>query len=151
MTGWRLGYLAGPREFIELAGEIKYATSICAPASTQMAGIAALDGPQDHLPEMLEVLNARREFMMAALDAIGLSYFRPGGGFTVLVNIVSTGMDSMSVCLSLLRDAHVQVFPGEMYGPSGAGYVRMSFLAPLPTLKEAMSRIHDVITKLRPS
>lgn len=151
MTGWRLGYIAGPREFIELAGEIKYAVSICAPAATQIAGVAALQGPQSHIAEMLTILDDRRLFLMAALDALGLPYVRPAGGFTVFVNVASTGMDSVTFCLYLLREARVQVFPGTMYGATGKDYVRISFLAPRATLSEAMTRIGEALNNPMPS
>lgn len=147
MTGWRIGYLAGPAAFVRQAGELKYALSICAPAATQMAAIAALEGSQDHIAEVVRSYDERRRFLLAALDKLGLTYAAPQGGFTVLANIRSTGLDSVTFCLQMLKDAHVQIFPGVMYGPNGEGYARISFLAPIPTLADAVRRIGDVLSK----
>lgn len=79
MTGFRLGYVAGPAEFMRLIGELKYAISICAPAAAQMAGLAALEGPQDVVREMSREYDERRRFLLSALDGMGLTYGTPRG------------------------------------------------------------------------
>lgn len=149
MTGWRIGYLAGPQDFITRAGELKYALSICPPAATQIAAVAALDGPQDHIAKVVQTYRDRRGVLLKELDQIGLTYGMPQGGFTVLANISATGMGSVEFCLKVLREERVQVFPGLMYGPSGEGYARISFLVPVETLREAMGRIGQVVAALR--
>jgi aminotransferase len=141
MTGWRIGYMVAPPDFLARATELHYIMSICAPAAAQVAAIAALTGPQEHIDEMRASYASRRDFMVAAFEAMGLPCIVPNGGFTILVDIRGTGMDSVEVCRHLLTQARVQVFPGLMYGHSGEGYVRVSVLAPLPTLQEAIRRI----------
>lgn len=149
MTGWRIGYMGGPRSVIEAAGELKYALSICAPSASQMAGVAALQGPQDHIRPLVEEYGIRRRIVLDALDAIGLTYGIPEGGFTVMANIQPTHLGSVDFCLRVLREAQVQVFPGLMYGPSGEGYVRISFLAEQSVLMEALRRIGRLVHEMR--
>lgn len=149
MTGWRLGYVAAPGHVAEVMGELNYVISICAPAATQMAGIAALKGPQDQTAEMVGAYRERRDVMLEELDRMGLGYGRPVGGFTVLANVKGLGASSEDFCLRVLRDTNVQIFPGSMYGPYGEGYVRISLLAPIPRLRDGLRRIASVVEKLR--
>ena len=145
MTGWRIGYMVGPPDFLARAAELHYVINICAPAPAQIAAIAALKGPQDHIREMTASYVARRDYMISAFERLGFPCVKPHGGFTVMVDIRGTGMNSVDFCLYLLQRAKVHVFPGAMYGPSGEGYVRVSVLAPLPRLEEAMRRIALVL------
>jgi aminotransferase len=149
MTGWRVGYVVAPADVVERIAELKYVLSICAPAAAQMAGVAALEGPQDHVGHMVSAYAERRRFLMAGLDEMGLTYGNPMGGFTVLANIKATGMSSVEFCLRVLREEQVQIFPGVMYGPHGEGYVRVSMLAPIPVLEEGLSRIARVLRQMR--
>ena len=91
MTGWRVGYLAGPADFIRSIIEVKHTLTICTPAVSQAAALAALNGPQDCIAEMRDVYAERRAFLMLALDEMGLPYVRPDGAFYVYVDITSTG------------------------------------------------------------
>jgi aminotransferase len=147
MTGWRLGYLAAPADFVRTLSELKYVVSICAPAATQRAAIAALDGPQDHIREMVRVFGERRQFMLSALDEMGFTYGNPQGGFTVLANITSSGLSSVDFALHMLHEAKVQIFPGNMYGPNGEGYERIAWLVPLAVLQEGMARMKAALPR----
>lgn len=147
MTGWRLGYVVAPADFIAMIAELKYTISICASTVAQAAAIAALDGPQDHLAEMVRTFDERRRFLMSALDDLGFTYGNPQGGFTILANITPSGMNSVDFALHILREAHVQIFPGLLYGPYGEGYARISILAPLPVLEEGLARIRSVLQR----
>ena len=141
MTGWRIGYMVGPADFMERASELHSVISICASASAQVAALEALQGPQDNITAMNATYLERRNYMVEALGALGLPCVIPRGGFTLMIDIRSTGMSSVDFCLYLLRQAKVHVFPGAMYGPSGEGYARMTLLAPLARLREAAERI----------
>lgn len=145
MTGWRIGYMVGPADFMERAGELHSVISICASAPAQMAALEALQGSQDHIAVMNATYLERRDFMVDALGALGLPCVKPRGGFTLMIDIRGTGMSSVDFCLYLLKEARVHVFPGAMYGPSAEGYVRMTLLAPLPRLQEAVDRIASVL------
>jgi len=141
MTGWRIGYMVGPPGFVTSAQKIKQTLTICAPSISQHAAVAALDGPQDCIQEALDIYAERRGAFLRGLDEIGIPYFHPAGTFYVFADITSVGMDSNELCLKLLEDARVFVYPGSQFGPAGDGYVRISLLAPTPHLIEGLNRI----------
>jgi aminotransferase len=145
MTGWRVGYLTAPAVFVERAAELHYAISICASSVAQGAAIAALEGGTDHLDGWLEVLGDRCQALVSGLNSAGIRCEPPAGGFTVLADIRGTGVDAETFCRRLLERARVQVFPGTMYGPTGEGYVRISFLASRESIEAAVERIKAVI------
>jgi aminotransferase len=147
MTGWRVGYLAGPADFVRSIIEVKHTLTICTPAVSQAAALAALTGPQECIGMMRDVYAERRAFLMGALDAMGLPYVRPDGAFYVYVDITSTGKRSPEFCLSLLQDTGVMMFPGTMFGNDGERHVRMSLLAPLDQIQEAVRRMSEVIAR----
>jgi aminotransferase len=147
MTGWRVGYLAGPADFVRSIIEVKHTLTICTPAVSQAAALAALTGPQECIAMMRDVYAERRAFLMDALDAMGLPYVRPDGAFYVYVDITSTGKRSPEFCLSLLRDTGVMMFPGTMFGNDGERHVRMSLLAPLDQIQEAVQRMSAVVAR----
>jgi aminotransferase len=149
MTGWRIGYIVGPADFIERAGELHYVISICASAPAQLAAIEALRGPQEHVDAMVASFATRRDLLAARFESIGWPCIAPHGGFTVMVDIRATGKTSMEMFHHLLDEARVQVMPGSFYGPSGEGYIRVSVLASEPQLEEAMQRITRVATHRR--
>ena len=99
MTGWRIGYLAGPASFVDKALQIKHTLTICAPTISQHAAVAALAGPQDCLAEAVAVYDDRRLVFLRRLDALGIRYFRPAGTFYVFADISSLGMTSEEFCL----------------------------------------------------
>ena len=145
MTGWRIGYLTAPAAFVERAAELHYAISICASSVAQGAAIAAMEGTTDHLEDWLEVLGDRCQALVSGLNAAGIRCEPPSGGFTVLADIRGTGVDAETFCRRLLERARVQIFPGTMYGQTGEGFVRISFLAPRESIDAAVERISAVI------
>ena len=149
MTGWRVGYLAGPADFVRSIIEVKHTLTICTPAVSQAAALAALTGPQECIAMMRDVYAERRAFLTGALDAMGLPYVRPDGAFYVYVDITSTGKRSPEFCLSLLQDTGVMMFPGTMFGNDGERHVRMSLLAPLDQIQEAVRRMSAVVARYR--
>jgi aminotransferase len=147
MTGWRVGYLAGPADFVRSIIEVKHTLTICTPAVSQAAALAALTGPQECIAMMRDVYAERRAFLMGALDTMGLPYVRPDGAFYVYVDITSTGKRSPEFCLNLLQDTGVMMFPGTMFGNDGERHDRMSLLAPLDQIQEAVRRMSEVIAR----
>lgn len=145
MTGWRVGYLAAPLDFIEKLTEPRHTLSINTCTVSQFAALAALNGPQDDMERMFKDYAARREYLMAALTEAGLSYGAPGGAFYIYTNISTTGMGSPAFCENLLRETGVMVFPGTMFGDESQDYIRISYLQPLDQLKEAMRRINKFV------
>lgn len=147
MTGWRIGYLAAPADFIEKIHMIKYTLTISVNQAAQMAAIAALSSNgQATIEETRAIYEARRTFMMKALDEMGLTYGYPGGALYIFANITPTGRTAFEFCRDLLKDAKVQIFPGTVYGHA-EGYVRISLLAPLEKLKVAAERMGKAIQR----
>ena len=149
MTGWRVGYLAGPEDFMRSIIEVKHALSICAPAVSQAAALAALEGPQDCIAEMLAIYDDRRHDLTAALADMGLSFVHPAGAFYVWVNVSSTGMTAEEFVYRLLVDTGVLISPGTIFGNGGEEYMRMSLLVPKERIADAVDRMEGVIAKYR--
>lgn len=145
MTGWRIGYLTAPADFVDRASELHYVISICASAPAQAAALAALRGPQHQVAEMTASYAMRRDFLVDGLERLGLPCVVPRAGLSVMADIRGTRMTSVEFCVHLLDTAAVKVFPGAMYGASAEGYVRVSLLAPLPQLEEALRRIRSAL------
>lgn len=141
MTGWRVGYLAAPEDFVEKLVETRHTQSINTCTVSQYAAVAALTGPQDALQAMNAAYAERRAYLMTALTEAGFTYGAPGGAFYIYTNISATGMKATDFCETLLRETGVMVFPGDMFGEPDSQHIRISYLQPLPLIKEAMERI----------
>ncbi len=140
MTGFRVGYMAGPQDYMRAALEPRHSLTISSPTPFQHAALAALTGPQDHLIEMMAEYTVRRNMMAKVFDDIGVSYSLPKGAFYFWANIKGAGIDSFTFCKRGVTDHGILFFPGSMYGEAGEGYIRISFLAPRPQLEEALER-----------
>lgn len=149
MTGWRVGYLAAPGDFVARLTEPRHTLSINTCTISQYAALAALTGPQAPVQAMLDDYAARRAWLMLALTAAGFTYGHPGGAFYIYTNISSAGLGAPEFCERLLADTGVMVFPGTMFGDDSRHYIRISYLQPLPRIQEAMSRIAAFTSKVR--
>jgi aminotransferase len=147
MTGWRVGYLAAPRWLIEPAVEIKHTMSICTPPALQRGAIAALQGGDAAVAGMLHEYQERLDLILEGLDALGITYGRPGGGMYVYANVSSTGMDAETFCFELLRQERVMIFPGTMFADSGNQHVRITLLSPQSSIREALERLGRFISR----
>ena len=145
MTGWRVGYMAAPADFVEKLTEPRHTLSINTCTVSQFAALAALTGPQDEMKATFCDYAERRDYLMAALSDAGFSYGAPGGAFYIYTNISATGMKAKPFCENLLRETGVMVFPGDMFGEESSDFIRISYLQPLPVIKEAMGRINRFI------
>jgi aspartate/methionine/tyrosine aminotransferase len=141
MTGWRVGYLAAPADFVEKITEARHTLSINTCTVSQHAALAALTGPQADMQAMYDAYAERRAYLMEALTNAGLSYGAPGGAFYIYTNISAAGMKAKTFCETLLRETGVMVFPGDMFGEPDSDFIRISYLQPLPLIEEAMGRI----------
>ena len=141
MTGWRIGYLAAPADFVEKVTETRHTLSINSCTVSQHAALAALTGPQDDMQAMYDAYAERRAYLMEALTKAGLSYGAPGGAFYIYTNISASGMKAKAFCETLLRETGVMVFPGDMFGEPDSDFIRISYLQSLPLIEEAMGRI----------
>lgn len=142
MTGWRIGFAAGPVEVIEQMTKLQENTSACASTPCQCAAIEALNGPQTHLDHMREQYRIRRDYVMERVAAIpGLSCKKPQGTFYAFLDIRKSGMDSEAFAMKLLEEEQVVLVPGTAFGAFGEGYVRLSYAASMESLKQGFDRI----------
>lgn len=145
MTGWRLGWAMGPRELMKSICKIHQFGIMCAPTTAQFAGIEAIRTGDDDIIHMRSQYDIRRRFLVSELRSMGLECFEPHGAFYVFPSIKSTGLTSEEFCNRLLQEQHVAVIPGDAFGESGAGHVRISYSYSMAHLREACSRIRDFL------
>lgn len=147
MTGWRIGYVCGPKDLIAAMTKIHQYTMLCASIISQMAAQEALKNSDRSVQEMKREYRRRREFIISRLNEMGLSCHKPEGAFYAFPSIKSTGMSSMDFAKNLLKKEKVAVVPGTAFGGIGEGYLRMSYATSYESLKEAMTRIERFIKK----
>ncbi|WP_462410880.1 aminotransferase [Neobacillus sp. Marseille-QA0830] len=145
MTGWRLGFLAAPKELVEVMLKVYQYTTMCAPHMLQHGAIEALRNGYHEVEAMRASYRRRRNFMVQMLNQIGLSCHNPGGAFYVFPSIQSTGLTSEQFAEELLREEKVAVVPGHVFGESGEGYIRCSYATSMPQLQEALKRMQRFI------
>ena len=157
MTGWRLGYLAGPKELVKAVAKIQSQETSAPSSISQAAGLAAYSGTLDKVLEMRASFKERRNFMVEQLNSIeGVSCFSPGGAFYVFPDISSylnsttplgkPVQSSTDLCLYLLDEAGLALVPGDAFGePNG---LRMSYAAAMDELVEAMNRFKHGLASL---
>ncbi len=144
MTGWRLGYGVWPKALVDHATRLAINSHSCVNAATQHAGIAALQGPQDAVAEMVAAFDERRQALVAALDELpGVSCRLPGGAFYVFPNIAGTGFDAKTLETRLLEEAGVATIAGTSFGREGEGYLRLSYANTKENCLAAVERIGD--------
>lgn len=150
MTGWRLGYMAGPAAYIRQVLEVRHTLSISASTIAQYAALAALAQPRGPWWDPIQTeLEERRACVLSTLDNLDFTYGFPGGGYFLFPNITSLGIPAARFCETLLQEGRVLVFPGSQEGAALEGeYIRMSILQPLPRLEEAMRRMHRTVESL---
>lgn len=149
MTGWRLGYACGPKELLTQMTKIHQYAIMCAPTISQYAAIEALKNGDDDVKQMRTSYNQRRRFLMNAFKEMNLSCFEPHGAFYVFPCIKEFGMTSEEFATKFLEEEHVAVVPGNAFGDSGEGFLRISYAYSMDTLKIAMEKLQKFITKLR--
>jgi len=149
MTGWRLGYAVAPAELAQEMVKVQQASTSCAAAFVQEAGVAALRGPQGCVGEMREEYQKRRNVIVDGLNSIdGFECIRPNGAFYVFPNIEELGMKSSELCERLLQGAGVAAVPGSEFGPYGEGHIRFSYATSMKNIEKAIERIRAVVERL---
>jgi aminotransferase len=147
MTGWRIGYAAGPRDFIEALAAVKAATTGAAATVSQYAALAALTGPQDVVAEYYDIYARRRQVMMDGLRELGFSFSEPRGAFFIYTNAASSGFPAFELSYLLLKEGHVLIFPGTAFGDRWVDWLRISLLQPEDQLREALERMAAVLSR----
>lgn len=148
MTGWRLGYAAGPAPVIKQMTKIHQFSIMCAPTTSQYAAVEALRNGDADIEEMRGQYDMRRRLLVDGLNRMGLDCFSPEGAFYVFPSIRSTGLSSSDFCMRLLEAERVAVVPGDAFGESGEGFVRISYSYCVNHLLEALKRIDRFLKTL---
>ena len=149
MTGWRLGYVVGPRELIAQMTKIHQYAIMSAPTTSQYAAVEALQYGDGDIENMKEEYDGRRRYLVDGLRKLGLSCFEPKGAFYVFPSIASTGLSSEEFCERLLVEQKVACIAGNAFGESGEGFVRMCYAASMQDLQEALRRIGLFLDSLK--
>lgn len=144
MTGWRIGFAAGPAEIITNITKFQEDTAACASMLCQYAALEALEGSQEHLAYMIGQYKERRDYLCGEISRTPrLSCRVPKGTFYLFVNIRDTGMTSEEFAMALLEKKQVVVVPGTAFGEMGEGYIRISYATSMDNIKEGVKRIRE--------
>ena len=149
MTGWRIGYAAGPADLIQGLNRVHQYTIMCAPTVAQVAALEALESGQEHVERMRAAYDRRRKLIVAGLNEIGLPTFEPRGAFYAFPSIAPTGMDDETFSQQLLAEERVAVVPGSAFGAGGEGFVRCSYATAYEKIEEALERIARFVNRHR--
>jgi aminotransferase len=148
MTGWRLGYVAGPAVIVEQMLKIHQFAIMCAPTTSQYAAIAAVRDGDSDIESMCESYDQRRRFVLHSFQEMGLDCFEPEGAFYAFPSIKRFGMTSDEFATRLLQEEKVAVVPGTAFGDCGEGFLRVSYAYSLKNLKEALGRMEQFVKRL---
>lgn len=153
MTGFRLGYAAGPEPVISAMVKIHQYSMLCAPTASQYAAEEALKQEMEtdyaQVRKMVRSYDQRRKFVLQSFKNMGLPCFEPRGAFYAFPYIGGTGLSSEEFCLRLVEEKQVACVPGTAFGAEGEGYMRCSYASSMENLKEAMKRIGEFLTECR--
>ena len=149
MTGWRLGYVAGPQPIIKQMLKLHQYCIMSSPTVSQYAAIVAMEKCAADVEHMVEEYDMRRRLVVKDFNDMGLDCFEPEGAFYVFPCIKSTGMTSAEFCERLVYEKKVAVVPGSAFGESGEGFVRVSYAYSVTHLTTAMARIREFLEELK--
>jgi aminotransferase len=150
MTGYRIGYVLGPSEVITSMTKLQENVAACAPLPSQYAAIEALGSEEDYSKDMVRIFTERKECIVDGISAIeGLTCREPDATFYLMVDISSTGMNSVDFAIALLKSQHVAVVPGITYGKCCDHYVRIAFTRELDYIREGVKRIDAFMKGLK--
>ena len=149
MTGWRLGYACGPEAIIKQMTKIHQFAIMCAPTTSQYAAVEALKNGDEDVKMMRQAYNQRRRFLLNAFKEMNVKCFEPYGAFYVFPCIKEFGMTSEEFATKFLEEEKVAAVPGNAFGDSGEGYLRISYAYSLENLKIAMERFKKFVEELR--
>jgi aspartate aminotransferase len=149
MTGWRIGYAVAPSEIQKGMLKIQQHSVSCASSISQYAALAAFEGSQECVKEMVSEFNRRRDVIVKELNNVGLQCLDPEGAFYAFVNTSNYGND-VEFTERLLKEAYIVVTSGSAFGAAGKDYIRFSFAASMEDILEGMERIEEMCTSTGP-
>ena len=148
MTGWRLGYVCGPKPILGQMPKIHQYGIMSAPTTSQYAAIEAMKAGDEDIEMMRESYDKRRKLMLKRLSEIGLKCFEPKGAFYMFPSIKSTGLSSDEFSTRLLKEEKVAVIPGNAFGAGGEGFVRMCYASSVANIETALDRMGRFLERL---
>jgi aspartate aminotransferase len=151
MTGWRLGWSVWPAELYDYARKLAVNAWSCVNAAAQYAGIAAIDGPQEAVAEMIAAFDRRRRVVVAELNSLpGVSCIHPKGAFYAFPNVARTGWKAKALANALLEEAGVALIGGPDFGVHGEGYIRVSYANSEENIRRAVARMGEFLASAEP-
>ena len=152
MTGWRIGYIAAPAEWIVAINKLHQHNTACAASFVQKAAVVALREEKNEVTDMVYEYKRRRDYAVNAINQIqGLSCRCPDGAFYIFINCKELSMSSVELCDYLLSAAKIALVPGSIFGDEGEGYIRMSYASSYENIVEGCGRLKSAIDNLRSS
>jgi aminotransferase len=149
MTGWRVGYVCAEAEILGAIRKVHQYAIMSAPTMAQHAALQALHHGEQDVRDMVDEYDLRRQTILAGLNTIGLPTFEPRGAFYVFPDVRPTGLSSEAFSEKLLMQEHVAAVPGDAFGESGTGFVRMSYCNSMENIEEALERIERLVKSTR--
>jgi aminotransferase len=147
MTGWRIGYAAGPADIIKGMVRIHQYSVMSAPTTAQDAALEALLSGEEHVRRMVAEYDRRRRLMVDGFNRLGLKTFEPRGAFYAFPQVTASGMDDETFCQKLLEEEHVAIVPGNSFGPGGEGFARACYATAYEKIEEALQRLENFMTR----
>jgi aminotransferase len=148
MTGWRIGYAAGPENLIKGLLRVHQYMVMSAPTMSQYAALEALISGQPHVDKMVAEYDRRRKLIVSGLNQIGLPTFEPKGAFYAFPKVGVSGLDDETFCNRLIQEQRVAMVPGNSFGAGGEGFARCSYATSYEQIEEALNRIERFVRKL---
>lgn len=148
MTGWRIGYAAGPQYLINGLVRVHQFMVMSAPTIAQFAALEGLLSGEPYVQKMVAEYDRRRKLLVSGLNQIGLPTFEPRGAFYAFPKVDVTGLDDDTFCDRLLKEEHVAVIPGSAFGVGGEGFARACYATGYDQLEEALERIERFVGRL---
>ena len=148
MTGYRLGYACGPDDVIDAMMKIHQYGIMSAPTLSQAAGVEAMDNGDNDVARMRREYRRRRDYLVPALNAMGLATLQPKGAFYLFTDVRSTGLDDNAFAMRLLKEFGVAVVPGSAFGGCGAGFVRLSYATSMERIRMAVGRMQRMLDSI---
>lgn len=148
MTGWRIGYAAGPENLIKGLLRVHQYMVMSAPTMSQFAALEALISGQPHVDLMLAEYDRRRKLIVSGLNQIGLPTFEPKGAFYAFPKVSVTGLDDETFCNRLIQEQRVAMVPGNSFGAGGEGFARCSYATSYEKIEEALNRVEKFVRKI---
>jgi len=149
MTGWRVGYACGPGDIIAAMHKVHQYAIMSAPTPGQVAALSALTCSGDPAEAIIREFAARRDVLLQGLRTIGLPCVEPRGAIYAFPSVAHLGLSAQAFSEQLLREERVAVVPGNAFGPSGEGHVRIAYTVPRPRLEEALERLERFVRRCR--